>query len=95
MATTTVCPFCFRKIDPARLWYQCLGRGNTECKKEVDPAREKLTKSHAGRRFRALPRPRGSAGRPTAPPAAAGPTGGRARSATPRCRPTSWTPRAR
>lgn len=45
MATTTVCPFCFRKIDPARLWYQCLGRGNTECKKEVDPAREKLTKS--------------------------------------------------
>jgi hypothetical protein len=45
VATTTVCPFCFRKIDPARLWYQCIGRGNTECKRDVDPARERLTKS--------------------------------------------------
>lgn len=45
MATTTVCPFCFQRIDPSRLWFQCLGRGNTECKKEVDGAREKLTKS--------------------------------------------------
>ncbi len=45
MAATTVCPFCFHKIDPSRLWYQCLGRGNTECKKSVDEARQKLTKS--------------------------------------------------
>jgi GTPase SAR1 family protein len=45
VATTTVCPFCFRRIDPSRLWFQCLGRGNTECKKETDEAREKLTKS--------------------------------------------------
>lgn len=45
MAATTVCPFCFHKIDPSRLWFQCLGRGNTECKKSVDEAREKLTKS--------------------------------------------------
>jgi hypothetical protein len=46
MATTTVCPFCFQRIDPSRLWYQCLGRGNTECKKEVDEKRKKLTKSN-------------------------------------------------
>ena len=44
-ATTTVCPFCFQRIDPSRLWFQCLGRGNTECKKSVDEARNKLTKS--------------------------------------------------
>jgi ABC-type dipeptide/oligopeptide/nickel transport system ATPase component len=43
--TTTVCPFCFHRINPERLWYQCLGRGNTECKKQVDDVREKLTKS--------------------------------------------------
>ena len=45
MATTTVCPFCFHRIDPSRLWFQCLGRGNAECKKSVDEARKKLTKS--------------------------------------------------
>ena len=45
MATTAVCPFCFERIDSSRLWYQCLGRGNTECKKEVDEARKRLTKS--------------------------------------------------
>ena len=45
MATTAVCPFCFERIDSSRLWYQCLGRGNTECKKEIDEARKRLTKS--------------------------------------------------
>ena len=45
MAATTVCPFCFQRIDSSRLWFQCLGRGNTECKKSVDEARKKLTKS--------------------------------------------------
>jgi GTPase SAR1 family protein len=45
VATTTVCPFCFHRINPSRLWFQCLGRGNTECKKESDEARERLTKS--------------------------------------------------
>jgi ABC-type dipeptide/oligopeptide/nickel transport system ATPase component len=45
VATTAVCPFCFQRIDPSRLWYQCLGRGNTECVKEVDEARDRLTKS--------------------------------------------------
>lgn len=45
MATTTPCPFCFQRIDPSHLWFQCLGRGNTECKKEVDKERERLTKS--------------------------------------------------
>jgi GTPase SAR1 family protein len=45
VATTAVCPFCFERIDSSRLWYQCLGRGNTECKKEVDEARKRLTKS--------------------------------------------------
>lgn len=45
MATTAVCPFCFERIDSSRLWYQCLGRGNTECKKEVDEARKRLTNS--------------------------------------------------
>jgi len=42
---TTVCPFCFRKIDSSRLAYQCAGRGNVECKKEVDETRRKLTGS--------------------------------------------------
>jgi hypothetical protein len=45
VVTNAVCPFCFQQIDAAQLWYQCLGRGNTECKKEADPAREQLTKS--------------------------------------------------
>jgi hypothetical protein len=45
VATTTVCPFCFQRIDPSHLWYQCLGRGNTECTKETDEARLRLTKS--------------------------------------------------
>jgi hypothetical protein len=45
VATTTVCPFCFQRIDPSHLWYQCLGRGNTECTKETDEARLQLTKS--------------------------------------------------
>ena len=45
MAATTVCPFCFHRIDSSRLWFQCLGRGNAECKKSVDEARKKLTKS--------------------------------------------------
>lgn len=44
-ATTAVCPFCYQRIDSSRLWYQCLGRGNTECKKEVDEARKRLTRS--------------------------------------------------
>jgi ABC-type dipeptide/oligopeptide/nickel transport system ATPase component len=42
---TTVCPFCFRKIDSARLAYQCSGRGNVECKKEQDETRLRLTGS--------------------------------------------------
>ena len=46
MASTAVCPFCFHRIDVARLWYQCLGRGSAECKKEVDKARQELTKSN-------------------------------------------------
>jgi hypothetical protein len=45
VASTAVCPFCFHRIDVSRLWYQCLGRGSAECKKEVDKAREQLTKS--------------------------------------------------
>jgi hypothetical protein len=45
VASTAVCPFCFQRIDVSRLWYQCLGRGSTECKKEVDETRKQLTKS--------------------------------------------------
>lgn len=45
MASLVVCPFCFHRIDASRLWYQCLGRGSAECTKEVDKAREELTKS--------------------------------------------------
>ena len=41
----TVCPFCFRKIDSSHLAYQCAGRGNVDCKKEVDKDRERLTGS--------------------------------------------------
>jgi chitodextrinase len=39
-----VCPFCYQRINPSQLWYQCLGRNGT-CKKAVDPERERLTKS--------------------------------------------------
>ena len=42
---STVCPFCFRKIDSSHLAYQCAGRGNVECKKEVDKERERCTGS--------------------------------------------------
>jgi GTPase SAR1 family protein len=45
VATTAVCPFCYQPIDSSRLWYQCLGRGNTECKKEIDEDRKRLTNS--------------------------------------------------
>jgi ABC-type dipeptide/oligopeptide/nickel transport system ATPase component len=42
---TTVCPFCFRRIDSSHLAYQCTGRGNIECKKEPDETRQRLTGS--------------------------------------------------
>ena len=42
---TTVCPFCFRKIDSSHLAYQCAGRGNIDCKKEEDEVRKRLTGS--------------------------------------------------
>lgn len=42
---TTVCPFCFRRIDSSHLAYQCVGRGNIECKKEEDETRRRLTGS--------------------------------------------------
>lgn len=45
MASNAVCPFCFQRINLSRLWFQCVGRGNVECKKEPDPQRQKLTKS--------------------------------------------------
>jgi GTPase SAR1 family protein len=45
VAATAVCPFCFEKIDPSRLWFQCLGRGVKKCDKEPDEQRIKLTKS--------------------------------------------------
>jgi hypothetical protein len=41
---TVVCPFCYQRIDPSQLWYQCLGRNGT-CEKAVDPQRLRLTKS--------------------------------------------------
>jgi hypothetical protein len=39
------CPFCFRRMDPAHLALQCAGRGDTECAKAPDEARERLTGS--------------------------------------------------
>ena len=42
---TTVCPFCFRKIDSSHLAYQCADSGNIECKKEEDETRFRLTGS--------------------------------------------------
>jgi hypothetical protein len=41
----TVCPFCFRKINSSHLAFQCAGRGNIECKKELDGKRKRLTGS--------------------------------------------------
>lgn len=58
MASTAVCPFCFRKINLSRLWFQCLGRGNIECKKELDEQRSKLTKSTL-ETYRTFPPPEG------------------------------------
>ena len=42
---STVCPFCFRRIDSSHLAYQCTGRGNIACKKELDETRQRLTGS--------------------------------------------------
>jgi GTPase SAR1 family protein len=41
------CPFCFRKIDTSKLWFECGNRGNIKCTKSVDADREKLTGSVA------------------------------------------------
>jgi hypothetical protein len=43
---TTACPFCFVRIDSARLAFQCSGRGNIICKKSEDDDRVRLTGSH-------------------------------------------------
>jgi len=45
VSSGVVCPFCYQRIDPSRLWFQCLSRGNGKCKKAVDPERLRLTKS--------------------------------------------------
>jgi GTPase SAR1 family protein len=58
---TAVCPFCFHRIAPSRLYYQCLGRGNTECTKEVDEARQQLTKS-TQETYPTFPAPEGVSG---------------------------------
>jgi GTPase SAR1 family protein len=58
VASTAVCPFCFHEITLSRLWFQCLGRGNTDCKKEADDARQKLTKSTL-ETYRSFPPPEG------------------------------------
>lgn len=42
---TTVCPFCFRRIDSSHLAYQCAGRGNIDCKREEDEVRKRMTGS--------------------------------------------------
>jgi ABC-type dipeptide/oligopeptide/nickel transport system ATPase component len=42
---STVCPFCFRRIDSSHLAYQCAGRGNIDCKREEDEVRKRLTGS--------------------------------------------------
>lgn len=45
MPSSVVCPFCYQRINPSQLWYQCLGLGDGTCKKAVDRVRERLTKS--------------------------------------------------
>jgi hypothetical protein len=64
---TAACPFCFRQIDTSHLAYQCVGRGNVECKKETDKEREKLTGSKLETFPTFLPQPdqNGSANCPT------------------------------
>jgi ABC-type dipeptide/oligopeptide/nickel transport system ATPase component len=61
VASNAVCPFCFHRIDVSRLWYQCLGRGSAECKKEVDKARRELTKSTL-ETYCSFPPPEGASG---------------------------------
>jgi len=66
VASTAVCPFCFQRIDLSRLWYQCLGRGNADCKKEVDEDRRKLTKSTL-ETYGSFPPPEGVSGHAQCP----------------------------
>ena len=44
---TVACPYCYNKINQARLAYLCLGRGvpggTTRCVKAVDPTRSQTT----------------------------------------------------
>lgn len=44
---TVACPYCYNKINQARLAYLCLGRGvpggTTRCAKAVDPTRSQMT----------------------------------------------------
>ncbi len=47
MATMTVCPFCFHRIDSSSLAFQCSGHGSKACAKDTDEARIRLTGSHA------------------------------------------------
>jgi hypothetical protein len=40
------CPYCYRRIDPAKLRFQCTGRaapGRDRCRKQVDEDRRRLT----------------------------------------------------
>jgi hypothetical protein len=64
---STVCPFCFERIDSSRLAYQCVGRGNIECKKEVDEERRRRTKSVVETYPTFMPPEGRSAGPPTCP----------------------------
>lgn len=44
--TTVACPYCYQRIDPAKLRFQCTGRpapGRTRCARSVDEEREKMT----------------------------------------------------
>jgi hypothetical protein len=73
---TTVCPFCFRKIDSSRLAYQCVGRGNIACTKEQDKERVRLTGSQLETYPTFLPPP--GRGVPTNCPTCGGPAKRRA-----------------
>jgi ABC-type dipeptide/oligopeptide/nickel transport system ATPase component len=77
----TVCPFCFQQIDPSHLAYQCIGRGNVECKKEIDENRRQLTKSTL-ETYPTFPAPEGKTSGPASCPTCGGKTN---RRACPKC----------
>ncbi|MGH3827349.1 MAG: hypothetical protein ACRDQX_09275 [Pseudonocardiaceae bacterium] len=56
---TAACPYCYHRIDVAKLRFQCTGRpapGRTRCVRSVDETRQRLT-GFAGASWPTFPPP--------------------------------------